>query len=515
MGDTLVADDCQLNNLDSPFTKRKNPNSDHANSETEVATGDKGVSHLQLPLVETLTVGSSASSSAAAPNKYFNAALNANVIETYGTGHAETLNTVTRLINEDATEGDAFYVLDLGDVYRKYLKWQKALPRVEPFYAIKCNTDPMILRCLSTIKEIGFDCASKAEIDTMLKLGANPDMIIFANPCKPPAYLTYARKVGVRKMTFDNEAELIKIKRYFPEAQLVLRVLADDSKSICRLGLKFGVPLHQTFGLLKAAKDLELDIIGVSFHVGSGCTDPSTFADAVARARKVFDEGASLGFNFTFLDIGGGFPGNRAEIDDPVTAPKVTFEDILSHLAPALDKHFPPESGVRIISEPGRYFVSSSAVLACNVIAKRAVQPETAADDACPAVAIAASEGSKYMYYINDGVYGSFNCTLFDHVECSARPFPNHPNKDVLFESSVWGPTCDSMDCIERKSMLPELQVGEWVYFNNMGAYTMAASSTFNGFPRSAIYYTFSAPADFDPAELPANFPVKPPKPAF
>ncbi len=148
--------------------------------------------------------------------------------------------------------------------------------------------------------------------------------------------------------------------------RLVLRILPpDDTKSQCQLGMKYGCAPKHAHHLLRVARELKLDVIGVSFHVGSGCYDATAFSAAVASARTVFDIGAKEGFKFSLLDIGGGFPGQKSA--------KITFEEICTVLRPALDMYFPENSKVRIISEPGRFFVASAFTLATNVIAKRAV----------------------------------------------------------------------------------------------------------------------------------------------
>ena len=105
-------------------------------------------------------------------------------------------------------------------------------------------------------------------------------------------------------MTFDNEDELRKIKKLYPDAKCVLRILTDNSRSLMNLGLKFGAHEDRIPVLLKLAKELDLDVCGVSFHVGSGCWDPSAFSDAVGLARDAFDIADSLGFRMNLLDIG-------------------------------------------------------------------------------------------------------------------------------------------------------------------------------------------------------------------
>lgn len=109
----------------------------------------------------------------------------------------------------------------------------------------------------------GFDCASKSEIQTILDLGVDASRIIYANPCKQASFIRYAAEHDVRMMTFDNVDEIYKIKRYFPRAQLVLRICVDDSKSICKLSPKFGASLDTTELLLRVAKSLEMEVVGV------------------------------------------------------------------------------------------------------------------------------------------------------------------------------------------------------------------------------------------------------------
>jgi len=107
------------------------------------------------------------------------------------------------LLNDIVSEGveNAFFLVDLGTVIKKYEEWSKCLPRVKPFYAMKCNPDEAILKTLK-ICGCGYDCASQDEIQKVLALGVSPSEIIFANPCKSKAHIRYAVESGIRKMTF-------------------------------------------------------------------------------------------------------------------------------------------------------------------------------------------------------------------------------------------------------------------------------------------------------------------------
>ena len=309
------------------------------------------------------------------------------------------------------------------------------------------------------------------EIDSVLKLGVDPSRIIYAQPCKTKSHIRHAAKVGVKQMTFDNADELYKVRELFPDAELFLRIITDDSSSLCRLSLKFGASLDSTMGLLKLAKELGLNVTGVSFHVGSGASDPNSFLQAVRDSRTVFDQAAEVGYQLKTLDVGGGFTG-----DD-------LFEEMATVLREALDNYFPPS--VRIISEPGRYFVSHAYTLACNVIARRDIY-DPATDD------------SSYMLYLNDGVYGNFSSIIFDHQHPEPRILSaRHPNiaRDAI-EYSLWGPTCDGIDRITEKSVFDRLlDVGDWLYFEEMGAYTRCSATRFNGFSDNhEVIYVSSEP---------------------
>ena len=396
----------------------------------------------------------------------------------FGTGFAcaskvGVMDVVNRQLKSQSTE--SFYVADLGEVVRQYQRWRRCLPRITPFYAIKCNTNPHVLKTLVGLGT-GFDCASQQELLTMLEQGVAPENIIFANPCKQVSHLQYAKSMNVKRMTFDNAEELYKIKQHFPEAELLLRIITDDSRSVCKFSVKFGAQWHVCKDLLLLGKELGLNIVGVSFHVGSGCYDAMAFREAVEGARFVFDLAEEVGYQFSLLDVGGGFPGNHS-VD-------ITFEAIAKVLNDAVTEMFPPH--IEVIAEPGRFFVASAFTLAVNIYARRTCIPD---DD---------DEKRSYMYYVNDGVYGSFNCVLFDHAVVNplvlmtkGKFVPGGPEVIAeTYKSSIWGPTCDSMDCITKDSALPLLEVGDWMYFENMGAYTLAAASTFNGFQKSRVLYT-------------------------
>lgn len=375
----------------------------------------------------------------------------------------------------------AFFIMNVGKVVEQYEQWRRLMTRIEPYYAVKCNNDPLLLRVLADLGT-GFDCASKGEIDQVLSLGVPAERIIFANPCKTRNYIRYASNVGVKAMTFDNQEELVKVAALHPDAQMILRIAVSDDTAQCPLNIKFGAePVNVAPALLQVARELNVNVVGISFHVGSGCRDPTAYAVAIAHCRRLFDLGAQLGHSMDIIDIGGGFPGSPNK--------QVLFEKIADVVNASLDNHFASWEGnraglpLRVIAEPGRYFASAAYTLIVSVMAKTAV----------PANRITLNQAdadlTAYMYYINDGVYGSFNCVLYDHAFPEGEPlFPNDDNDEHTW-AAVWGPTCDGLDLVMAKCRLPRLQDGDWMRFDNMGAYTVAAGSEFNGFPRPQCFY--------------------------
>ncbi|KAK6611777.1 hypothetical protein QC760_010163 [Botrytis cinerea] len=364
----------------------------------------------------------------------------------------------------EAGEEDSFFVVDLGEVYRQHMRWKKNLPRVKPFYAVKCNPDPQVIRLLAELGT-GFDCASKGEIEQVLKMGIDPNYIIYAQPCKTSSYIRYAADQGIKQMTFDNGDELYKIKKLFPDAELFLRISTDDSSSLSPLSLKFGAAMNATNDLLALAKSLGLNIVGVSFHVGSGASDPLAFRKAVQDAHSVFEQALTHGYHLHTLDIGGGF---CTEI----------FELMTDTLGKALDEFMP--SHINIIGEPGRYYVSKAFTLACNIIARRTIKDPVSSD-------------KSYMLYLNDGLYGNFSGIAFDHQNPVARVlragsytcFDSLTNQETVdgIQYSIWGPTCDGIDRISANICFDHsLDVGDWLYFEDMGAYTKCCVTRFNGF---------------------------------
>ena len=369
---------------------------------------------------------------------------------------------------EDNQSEKAFYLIDLGEVTKLFANWTNLLPNVKPYYAVKCNPNPVLLDALASLGA-NFDCASENEIKAIIEITKDPTRIIFANPCKMSSQIRYARANDVDLMTFDCEEELYKIKLYHPYAKLVLRLAVDDSNSICKFNKKFGCRLFQVSDLLVIAKTLKLDVVGFSFHVGSGCSSANSFYDAISECKKACELANELKINIDLIDIGGGFPG----VDK-----SIKFSDIAQKINEGINDFFGKEieeKSIKFIAEPGRYFAEKTHTLVLNVIGKK-IMVEEGGD-------------KNFVYYLNDGAYGSFNCIKNDYQSPFILPFNERDGK--LYRSQIYGPSCDSIDVIGENVMLPDLAIGESVYIENFGAYTISASSNFNGIEKPINKYIF------------------------
>lgn len=205
--------------------------------------------------------------------------------------------------------------------------------------------------------------------------------------------------------------------------------------------------------------------MGISFHVGSGCRDYPIYYKAIGLCKNLFDEAESLGFNMSLLDIGGGFPGDNDK----------NINEVSMIVNQGLETYF-PGGNVHIIAEPGRFYVASAFTLVTNIQSKKNIYDATT--DAV----------NHKMYYINDGVYGSFNCLLYDHQIVKPILLQSRSEDETKYASTIWGPTCDALDEIIRDIPLPDLEMGDFIIFENMGAYTIPVASPFNGFPLPKVF---------------------------
>jgi len=383
------------------------------------------------------------------------------------TGPSHLSQAKKKLLQKLADEhGTPIFIVDHERIRKNYREFRALMPAVQIYYAVKANSNPAIVK---TLYDLGssFDVASMPEfmivwenIKDMPEKERQDwiwDKIIYANTIKPIETLEALDKYKPL-VTFDNCFELEKIKKHAPNAGLVLRLRVPNTGSMVELSSKFGADPGDAVDLIIQAFSLGLVIEGLSFHVGSQCTNFENYIQALELSASIVREAESRsGHRIKILDIGGGFPVKYH------TGVK-SVRTLARKLNAEIKRLFAPD--IQILAEPGRFLVANSCTLVAKVIGK-------------------AIRDGKPCYYINDGVYHTYSGQIFDHVNYPVRAFREGDSRI----SAVFGPTCDAFDTITLSAELPDLSIGDLVYSENMGAYTIASSTYFNGFPPAKVVH--------------------------
>jgi ornithine decarboxylase len=361
--------------------------------------------------------------------------------------------------------GTPVVIIDHDRIRRNYASFRKHLPKVQAYYAVKANPAPEIVRTLYAAGA-SFDVASLAEFmlvhENIRHLPAGQrqdfiwDKIVYANPVKPKETLE-ALDEYKPLVTYDNIAELRKIRRYAPHAGVVLRLRVPNTGSMVELSSKFGCDPGEAVDLIEEAFRIGLVVEGLSFHVGSQCTNFENFVQALNMSAAVMREAKSRGREIKILDIGGGFPAPYSRHVRP-------FSLLTKMINAEINRLFPPD--IQILAEPGRFLVATAATAVARVIGK-------------------AVRDGKPSYYIDDSVYHTFSGIIFDHCQYSIRAF----RKGRTEVSAVFGQTCDGLDTISQSEILPALEIEDLVYSENIGAYSNASATWFNGFAPAKVVH--------------------------
>jgi len=375
--------------------------------------------------------------------------------------------TKTQLQSLAKKHGTPLVVIDHDALRKNYAEFRRHLPKVQCYFAVKANCEPAIIR---TFYKAGasFDVASMPEFrivhENIKRLPAQQrqdwiwDKIIYANPIKANETL---RQLDPYKplVTYDNIEEIRKIKRYAPHAGLALRIRVPNTGAMVELSSKFGAAPGEAVDLILAAAETGLVVEGLSFHVGSQTTNFENFVQAINLAADIFKEARERGYKkMNLLDIGGGFPAPYDETVKP-------FRELAKKINAVLDRLFAPD--IEILAEPGRFMIATAATSLVTILGK-------------------AVRDGKVCYYVDDGVYHTYSGIIFDHCHYHLKSFRKGP----LQICGVFGPTCDALDVISMSESLPaDLELGELLYSENIGAYSHASSTSFNGFPPAKVVH--------------------------
>ena len=344
--------------------------------------------------------------------------------------------------------GTPLLVLDCVRIERQYQMLQAALPTVKLFYALKAFTHPDVVSTLAACGA-GFDVASTGEMEVLRQASVTSLDVIHTHPIKSDAEIVKALRYGCTTFVIDNSYELEKFVKYRHRVGLLLRLSFSDDDALVNLSDKFGCVPEDALWLLRRAKQLKLNVKGLSFHVGSQAKNPHAYVQAIEFCRDVIVQAEQEDMMLSCLDIGGGFPvsyedGSSACAEDDGRA---AIEAFCAPIRAALSGL---PDWIHVIAEPGRYLIAPAVTSITRIIGK-------------------ARKHGVNWYYLDDGVYGSFSGQIYDHVTYPIAPLKNHDGEG--HPSVLAGPTCDGIDIIRDCIDLPDLQIGDLMITRMMGAY--------------------------------------------
>jgi ornithine decarboxylase len=355
----------------------------------------------------------------------------------------------------NAAEPTPLLLMDLDIIRRKAEIIGKHIRNARVFYAIKANPDLRIAKMMQSTG-MGFEIASAGELKKVKSLGVEPDKIITGNTVKTVDFIQQLYAYGVRRFAFDSEDEIRKIAQHAPGSKVYIRLSVPNEGSEWPLSKKFGVEMDDACQLLVLSKESGLDPVGITFHVGSQCTNIYNWDSAIDKARRLWDMVAGKGIKLSLLNLGGGYP-----ID--YTKHVTDIETIDRRIDKLLNDKFP--ENIEVFIEPGRGIVGDAGVFMTSVIGK-------------------AKRGDENWLYIDVGVFGG----LMESIGGIKYSYVVESQKTAK-KWVVAGPSCDSFDVMDHDVVLPEPELNDRIFILGSGAYTTSYASEFNGFsiPKTVI----------------------------
>lgn len=320
--------------------------------------------------------------------------------------------------------------------------WNENLPYIKPYYAVKSFSHNSMLNTLSKFN-VGFDVASGGEIDKV-KHFYNP--IILSHPIKMEGDILHAKENNIEYIVCDHISEMKKVKKVYPNAKIIWRIKSIEKYSLIKFNTKFGATIEETISALSS----DFNIVGISFHVGSKCSNMIAFKETLALIySNIYPHFKKNGKQFELIDIGGGFNSEN---------------DILI-LKNEINDYINMDTSIKFIAEPGRFFSSVSLKLYTKVIA---VKEEK---DIC-------------NVYINDSIYNTFSGKIFDNQ--TYNPYCLYTGD--IKRCTIWGNTCDGNDVIVENVLMNVPNVNNVIFWDDIGAYTYdSCVDGFNGFNKPTL----------------------------
>ncbi len=341
-----------------------------------------------------------------------------------------------------------YLLMDRAKVRQRIHGIGKHIRNSEVYYAVKANPDIEVLKLVNGLGT-GFEIASEGELNILSSIGVTSDRMITSNPIKSFRFLRMAAAAGLNYFAFDSVDEVMKLREYVPGANVYVRLSVPNEGSEWPLSKKFAVEVDAAEELLLLAKKKGLNPVGITFHVGSQCTNIYNWNSALDKAKDLWDRAEKAGIGLSLLNIGGGYPIRY-------TKDVVGISAIDQNINRLIYQKFPRR--IRVLIEPGRAVVGEAGIFVTRVIGK-------------------AARGDEAWLSIDVGVFNG----LMESVGGIKYSYIVEGSKE-LKTWTLAGPSCDSFDVIEKDIQLPEPSVGSRILILSSGAYTISYASEFNGF---------------------------------
>ena len=345
-------------------------------------------------------------------------------------------------------ESPPYLLLDKDIISEKVSIIGRNIKNSKVFYAVKANPDIEVIKLMNSLGT-GFEIASEGELQLLASIGVKPERIITSNPVKTFRFLEQAEAYGVKYYAYDSEAEVKKLVGYVPGCNVYVRLTVPNEGSEWPLSKKFGVEMEEAVELLVYAKEMGLNPVGITFHVGSQCNNVYNWNSAIDKAHELWDMAEQRGLSLKILNIGGGYPV-------AYTKTVVDIETIEKKVNKALRQKFSDD--VDIYIEPGRAVVGDAGVFVSTVIGKT-------------------KRGDQNLLHIDVGVFNG----LMESIGGIKYTYIVGSRNDPM-KWTIAGPSCDSFDVMDHDVELPEPEVGNRILILSSGAYTISYASEFNGF---------------------------------
>ena len=364
---------------------------------------------------------------------------------------------VNELVNE-LKPVDPVYCIRPNSIRTACNWFQKNFPG-KVLYAVKTNPNETVLKEMKDTGINKFDIASMEEIKTIKKISPEAECF-YMNTVKNKEHIREAYfNYKIRNFALDTKDELLKIIEATGNAKdlnLFVRISISNEHAEIDLSKKFGALSSEALGLLRLAK-AHSKKVGLSFHVGSQCMHPISYAKGIGEIGNIIKKTKIVP---DFVDVGGGFPTIYPDLR-PQSLDNYIFE-IKKALANLKLAKLP-----EILCEPGRALVAESGSTIVKVILRK-----------------------KQKLYINDGTYGSLLDAGYPNIIFPARMIPNgRMVSKKLTAFNFYGPTCDSMDYMKGPFVLPNnVKENDYIELGQLGGYGLTFRTKFNGFFSDEIY---------------------------